>query len=85
MITKNEYKFYFKLFGKYDSGFEYWIYTNQIRVNPEWRKKRIGEKKFKRKMRYWYRTGKFESEIILDKNFNFGWIQFSTYCRNQRN
>ena len=26
--------------------------------------------KFKKKLQYWYRTGEFESSIILDRDFN---------------
>lgn len=26
--------------------------------------------KFKKKMQYWYRTGEFESKILLDREFN---------------
>lgn len=26
------------LFGKYETGYEYWVYTKEIKVNPEWRK-----------------------------------------------
>lgn len=63
-------KFIKKIFGVYDIGSEYWININQIKVNPEWRKTRIGKKKFGRKIKYWYRTGEFESKIILDKDFN---------------
>lgn len=63
-------RFIKRLFGKYETGYEYWIYTKEIKVNPEWRKTRIGKVKFKRKLRYWYRTGEFESKIVLDKDFN---------------
>lgn len=58
------------LFGRYESGYEYWVYTKDIKVNPDWRKTRIGAVKFERKLKYWYRTGLFESKIILDKDFN---------------
>lgn len=63
-------RFIKKLFEKYETGYEYWICTKEIKVNPEWRKTRIGKAKFSRKMKYWYRTGEFESKIILDKEFN---------------
>lgn len=59
-----------EIFGIYETGYEYWVYTKEIKVNPEWRKHRIGKVKFRRKMKYWYRTGEFESKIILDKHFN---------------
>lgn len=58
------------LLGIYETGYEYWINTKEIKVNPEWRKTRIGKVKFKKKLQYWYRTGEFESRIILDRDFN---------------
>lgn len=63
-------RFIKKLFGKYEIGYEYWVYTKEIKVNSEWRKTRIGKVKFSRKIKYWYRTGEFESRIILDREFN---------------
>ena len=63
-------RFIKKLCGIYETGYEYWIYTKDIKVYPEWRKTKIGKAKFSRKMRYWYRTGEFESKIILDRDFN---------------
>lgn len=63
-------RFIKKFFSKYEPGYEYWVNIKDIKVNPEWRKTRIGKKKFTRKIRYWYRTGEFESKIILDKDFN---------------
>ncbi len=59
-----------RLFGIYETGYEYWVYTKYINVNPEWRKTKIGRIKFASKLRYWYETGEFESKIILDRNFN---------------
>lgn len=59
-----------RLLGIYEAGYEYWISTKEIKVNPEWRKTRIGKVKFKKKLQYWYRTGEFESRIILDREFN---------------
>ena len=67
---KNIFRFIKRLFGKYDTGYEYWVYAKQIKVNPDWRKTRIGAIKFERKLKYWYRTGEFESRILLDKDFN---------------
>lgn len=57
-------------FGIYETGHEYWVHTEDIHVNPEWRKTPIGRAKFARKVKYWHRTGKFESRILLDRNFN---------------
>lgn len=63
-------RFIKRLIGKYETGYEYWIHTKEIKVNPDWRKTKIGAIKFERKLKYWYRTGIFESKIILDKDFN---------------
>lgn len=63
-------KYIKRLFGKYETGYEYRVYIKQIKVNPDWRKTRIGNIKFKRKLRHWYRTGEFESRIILNKEYN---------------
>ena len=59
-----------RIFGKYESGYEYWVYVRDIKVNPEWRKTNIGKEKFERKLKYWENTGEFESKIVLDRNFN---------------
>lgn len=59
-----------KLFGIYDENYEYWVYTKTIKVPPEFRKHRIGFKKFNRKKKYWYQTGNFESKVILDRHNN---------------
>lgn len=63
-------RFIKRLFGVYETGYEYWIYTRDIKVNPDWRKTGIGKTKFGKKLKYWYRTGEFESKILLDKKFN---------------
>lgn len=63
-------RFIKKLFGIYESGYEYWVYIKDININPSWRETQINKNKLKRKMEYWFRTGEFESQIILDKNFN---------------
>lgn len=34
-------RFIKELFGKYEVGYEYWVYTKEIKVNPEWRKTKI--------------------------------------------
>lgn len=59
-----------KHFNKYVPGREYLISVNDIKVNPSWRKHKIGEKKFKQKIRYWKENNELESKIILDKSFN---------------
>ena len=58
------------LFGKYEPGYEYWIYTKDIKVPRYYKLTKIGAKKWNHKMGYWLRTGKFESDILIDRNFN---------------
>lgn len=58
------------LLGKYEPNYEYWINREKIKVNPDWRKTKIGKQKFSRKIQHWYKTGNFASPIILDKDFN---------------
>lgn len=58
------------LFGKYEPGYEYWIYTKDIKVPRYYKLTKIGTKKWNHKMGYWLRNGKFESDILIDRNFN---------------
>lgn len=70
MNVKGIIRFIKKLFGKYEPGYEYWVYIRDIKVNPEWKRTKINKEKFTKKITYWYKTGEFESKIILDRNFN---------------
>lgn len=66
---KNIVRFIKSLFGKYETGYEYWVYTKDIIVPEEYKKSRVRNEKWKRKMEYYLRTGNFESPIILHKDF----------------
>lgn len=57
------------LFGKYEIGYEYWVRLDSIIVPTKYKRSRIGRTKWKHKMRYWLRTGEFESPILLHRNF----------------
>lgn len=70
MNVKGFIRFIKKLFGKYDSGYEYWVYTKDIKVPSSYKMTKIGNEKWNRKMRYWMKTGEFESKILIDRNFN---------------
>ena len=59
-----------RLFGIYECGCEYWVYVKDIKVNPEWRKTEVREKKMKFKLAYWQHTGNFHSKVILDQDFH---------------
>ena len=58
------------LFGKYESGYEYWVYMKDIKVPKSYKFTRIGTEKWNHKMGYWLITGEFESDILIDKDFN---------------
>ena len=54
-----------KLFGVYDPFYEYWVDRKRIKVNPEWRKTKIGRDKWRRKLDFYLRMGEFESYIVI--------------------
>lgn len=58
-----------RLFGKYEIGYEYWVRLDEIIVPTKYKRSRIGRVKWNNKMGYWLRTGKFESPILLHRNF----------------
>ena len=58
------------LFGKYEPGYEYWVYTKDIKVPKSYKFTKIGTKKWNHKMGHWLRTGEFESKIIIDRDCN---------------
>lgn len=63
-------RFIKKLSGSYESGYEYWVYTDDIKVPLRYKRFKIRNNKWNRKMNYYLNTGKFESPIILDRNFH---------------
>ena len=63
-------KYIKSLFGKYEPGYEYWVYTKDIKVPKYFKLTKIGTKKWNHKMGYWLRTGEFESDILIDRDFN---------------
>lgn len=56
------------IFGKYEVGYEYWVNYKKIKINPVWRKTKVGRAKFKSKNQYYDRTGEFECKIILRRD-----------------
>ena len=58
-----------KLLGIYETGYEYWVPTDQIIITPEFSRTRIETRKWIHKRDYYMRTGKFESQIVLTKDF----------------
>ena len=49
-MFKNTIRFVKRLLGIYESDCEYWVDLKDIKVNPEWRKTKIGQRKFGRKL-----------------------------------
>lgn len=66
---KNIIRFIKKLFGKYETGYEYWVYTKDIKVPTQYKMTKVGKEKWNHKMKYWLKTGEFESPILLHKDF----------------
>ena len=58
------------LFGKYEPGYEYWVYTKDIKVPKSYKFTKIGTNKWNHKMGYWLITVEFESDILIDRDFN---------------
>ena len=54
-------------FGYYKPGREYWVYMDDIKIRPCFRKTRISDDKWRAKNHYFNQTGRFESKIILRK------------------
>lgn len=58
-----------RLFGIYETGYEYWVRLGDIHITPQFQSTRIGSLKYRKKWQFYHRNGYCESKIILDKNF----------------
>lgn len=58
-----------KLFGKYYPHHEYWIDIRRISITPEFKAHHIRQAKWKRKLKFYYHTGQFQSPILLKMDF----------------
>lgn len=65
--------------GYYKPGKEYWIDFSQVHITDEFAAKKVGWKKMQRKRDYFRNTGKFESKVVLNKDFVLV-NGYSTYC-----
>jgi len=63
----------------YKPGKEYWVDIEKIHITPEFASKKVGWKKMQRKRDYFRNTGKFESKVVLNKDFVLV-DGYSTYC-----
>lgn len=71
-------RFIKRLFGEYEIDHEYWIYTKDIKIPYKYRLHKIGKTKLTHKMKYWLKTGVFESPILLRRDFTLvdGYLSF---------
>lgn len=58
-----------KIFNRHKSNKEYWIRTSSIKISPKFAAHRINENKLRQKKDYYFRTGNFESLIILNEDY----------------
>lgn len=65
--------------GYYKPGKEHWIDFSQVHITDDFAAHEIGEKKMERKRDYFRKTGKFESKVVLNKDFVLT-DGYSTYC-----
>lgn len=65
--------------GCYKLSKEYWIDISKIHITDEFFAKKVGWKKMQRKRDYFRNAGKFESKVVLNKDFVLV-DGYSTYC-----
>ena len=58
-----------RLFGNYDTEYEYWVRLSDINISPQFAVTRIGRDKYKSKWKFYRKHGYCESKIILNKDF----------------
>ena len=68
-MIKDAIRFTKSLFGIYELNYEYWVRLDEIRVPYYFKSTKIGKEKWNRKIKYWLRTGEFESKILLHRDF----------------
>ena len=66
---KNLIKFIKRIFGVYETGYEYWVYLRDIKISLEFERTPPRFKKMCQKWSYYRNTGEFESPIILNRDF----------------
>ena len=58
-----------RIFGVYETEYEYWVYLRDIKISPEFEITPPRFKKMGQKWSYYRNTGEFESPIILNRDF----------------
>ena len=59
-----------QIFGIYETGHEYWVRTDSIKVPYSYTRTKVGHDKWIHKMSYYFKTGEFESPILLHRDFS---------------
>lgn len=68
-MVKNFIRFIKRTFGKYEPGYEYWVYLKDIKIHPDFKTTPPKYNKMSQKWSYFRNTGEFESPIILNRGF----------------
>lgn len=66
---KTIWRFIKRLFGEYETHYEYWVRLNEIKISPQFAETPPKYNKMRRKWNYYKRTGKLESPITLNRDF----------------
>lgn len=62
-------KFFKKLFGKYEIGYEYLVYLKDIEITPQFQETQPRFVKLAQKYDWYCKHGNFQSPIRLTRNF----------------
>ena len=57
------------LFGKYETGYQYWVYLDEIKIPEDFKKTPPKFEKLSKKFDYFMERGELQSKIILTKDF----------------
>ena len=68
-MIKGIIRFIKRIFGVYETGYEYWVDLKDIKTLPQFEETPPRFKKMGQKWSYYKNTGKFESPIILNRDF----------------
>ena len=52
-------RFVKRILGRYETGYEYWVYLKDIKVPEYYKRTQVGKNKWLRKLKYWRNTGDF--------------------------
>lgn len=64
-------RFLKKLFRKYETGYEYWVYLRNIEIIPQFQETQPTFVKMAQKYDWYCKHGEFQSPIRLTRNFVF--------------